>query len=487
MAAGLVAAGVKAGDRVAFLSFNTNVLLEGYFATPLAGGVTLPLNVRLHPTELQALLRHALPRMLFYEQDFSPIINDLRSAAPDCEFISIEEGSHNGDRSLSSVLEYDPLPLPDIFSIDENATAELFYTSGSTGRPKGVMLSHRTLYLHALSLASCVDHSDDYVVLHTVPLFHANGWGFPQFATMAGLKQVMVRRFDPPQVFRLIQDEAATLMILVPTMAAALLNCPDRSAFNLASLRQIIIGGAASSPELIEQLEGAFPSARAMAGYGLTETAPVVSTARAKSTVTFTSESQRRKFASTAGWPFHGVEVRVVDASGIDVPRDYKTVGEVIVRGDNVMDGYYRDPDLTRQAIVDNWFHTGDMAIWNEERCIHVVDRKKDIIIRGGENIASIEVEHAILANPEVAECAVVAAPDERWGEVPVAIVVLKNGASLTDKDVLAFAAKRLAKFELPQQIIFRSEPLPKNGAGKIVKYALREPFWVGKERRVQG
>jgi fatty-acyl-CoA synthase len=297
----------------------------------------------------------------------------------------------------------------------------------------------------------------------------------------------MVRRFDPAQVFRLIQDEAATLMILVPTMAAALLNCPDRSSFDLASLRQIIIGGAASSPELIEQLEEAFPSARAMAGYGLTETAPVVSTARAKSTITFTSESQRRKFASTAGWPFHGVEVRVVDASGIDVPRDYKTVGEVIVRGDNVMDGYYRDPDLTRQAIVDNWFHTGDMAIWNEERCIHVVDRKKDIIIRGGENIASIEVEHAILANPEVAECAVVAAPDERWGEVPVAIVVLKNGASLTDKDVLAFAAKRLAKFELPQQIIFRSEPLPKNGAGKIVKYALREPFWVGKERRVQG
>ncbi len=487
MAAAIRAAGVVAGDRVAFLSFNTNVLLEGYFAAPLVGAIAIPLNVRLHATELQVLVGHAQPRMLFYEDEFSRLIDSLREAVPDCEYISIEDDTKHGDMSLATILEIDPLPLPDLLSIDENSIAELFYTSGSTGRPKGVMLSHRTLYLHALSLASCLDHSDRQVVLHTIPLFHANGWGFPQFGTMCGLKQVMVRRFEPTQVLRLVEEEGATIMIVVPTMATALLNCPDRSSLNLSDLQQIILGGAPSSPELIAQLEAAFPQSTVLAGYGLTETTPVISTARAKSTIAFSDEAERRRFASTAGWPFIGVEVRVVDAKGLDVPRDYTTVGEVIVRGDNVMDGYYREPELTQAAIVDGWFHTGDIAVWNEELCIHVVDRKKDIIISGGENIASVEVEHAILANSAVAECAVVSAPNTRWGEVPVAIVVLKDGASQTADELLAFAAKRLAKFKLPQQIIFQKDPLPKSGTGKIQKHTLREQFWRGKKKRVQG
>lgn len=486
MAAAMRAAGVTNGDRVAFLTLNTNLLLEAYFAVPLAGAILLPLNVRLNAAELAALLDHARPRVFFYERDFSPIVGELQKDKRACEFISLDEGG-SSERTISSMLEIDPLPMPDLTSMDENATAELFYTSGSTGRPKGVMLSHRTLYLHALSLASCLDNSDKQVVLHTIPLFHANGWGFPQFATMCGLKQVLVRRFDPPQVLRLIQEEQATFMILVPTMATALINCPTRSSFDLSSLRQIMIGGAASSPELIASLEEAFPSATPLAGYGLTETAPVIATARRKSTVAFSSEKERRRFASTAGWPFVGVEVRVVDPNGCDVPKDYSTVGEVVVRGDNVMDGYYEDPELTREAIVDGWLYTGDMAVWNEERCIHIVDRKKDIIISGGENIASIEIEHAILAHPAVAECAVVAAPNVKWGESPVAIVFLKDGATADASELLAFAAQRLAKFKLPQEIVFRKEPLPKNGAGKIVKYLLREQFWQGKETRVQG
>lgn len=487
MAAGLVGIAVNPGDRVAFLSFNTNVLLEGYFAVPLIGAILLPLNVRLHLAELKVLLEHAQPKVLFYEQDFAATVEGLRPTMSGCVFISIDGAGENGDVTAADLLAADPIPLPDVLSIDENAIAELFYTSGSTGRPKGVALSHRTLYLHTLSLTGSMDHSDRQVVLHSIPLFHANGWGFPQFSAMCGLKQVMVRRFDPATVFGLIEREAATIMILVPTMAVSLLNCTERSSFNLASLEHIMIGGAASSPELIAQLEAAFPQASVNAGYGLTETSPVVGTSRQKCTISFPDDGLRHRYSSTAGWPFLGVEVRVVDTNGIDVPQDGSTVGELIVRGDNVMDGYYREPELTRDAIVEGWLHTGDMAVWNRERCIHVVDRKKDVIISGGENIASIEVEHAFMAHPAVAECAVVAAPNDRWGEVPVAIVVLKDDASPTSDELLAFAATRLAKFKMPQQIVFRQEPLPKTGTGKIVKHVLREPFWSGKERRVQG
>jgi fatty-acyl-CoA synthase len=483
MAAGLCARGVKPGDRVAFLSFNTNVLLEGYLAVPLAGAILLPLNVRLHFEELKVLVEHAQPRVLLYEKEFASQVDGLREAAPGCTFLAID-GEGGG---LDSLFANDPLPFPDLTSIDENAIAELFYTSGSTGRPKGVTLSHRTLYLHALSIASTLNHSDRQVILHTIPLFHANGWGFPHFATMCGFKHVMVRRFDPPTVFKLIEEEAATVMILVPTMAMSLLNCPRRPEFDVSSVEQILVGGAASSPELITQLEEAFPCATVVAGYGLTETSPVVSTGRAKGTLTFEDDAARRRFSSRAGWPFVGVEVRVVDGNSIDVERDSETVGELIVRGDNVMDGYYLDPELTREVIVDGWFHTGDMAVWDREDCVHVVDRQKDIIISGGENIASIEIELVLQAHPAVAECAVVAAPNDRWGEVPVAIVVLREGASANSEELLAFAATRLARFKMPQQIVLQHEPLPKNGTGKIMKRALREPFWIGKERRVQG
>jgi fatty-acyl-CoA synthase len=487
MAAGLSGAGVTSGDRVALLSFNTNVLLESYFAAPLAGAIVMPINVRLHTAEVKRLVEHAQPRVLFYEKDFSTIIDNLRTAAPECLFVSIDEDASPGDRTLASFLSADPVPFPDLASIEESAIAEIFYTSGSTGKPKGVMLSHRTLYLHALSLAANLDHSDRQVVLHTIPLFHANGWGFPQFATMYGLEQVMVRRFDPLGVFRLIERERATMMILVPTMAAALIGCPEREQFDLTSLEQIIIGGAASSPQLIAQLERAFPTPSVIAGYGLTETAPVIGTSRPKGTVAFSDEAHRLKFSSTAGWPFSGVEIRVVDEHGMDVPQDGATLGEVIVRGDNVMDGYYREPLMTSEVIVDGWFHTGDMAVWDQERCIDVRDRKKDIIISGGENIASIDVEQAIMAHPAVAECAVVAAPNERWGEVPVAIVVPKDGTSPTTEELLVFAATRLAKFKMPQKVIFRQEPLPKNGTGKVMKYVLREPLWAGIEKRVKG
>ncbi|MBZ5575125.1 MAG: long-chain-fatty-acid--CoA ligase [Acidobacteriia bacterium] len=487
LAAGLLAEGARPGDRVAYLSFNNNQLLEGYFGAPLMRGIVMPLNVRLQQAELTAILNHAEARVLVFENDFAPLVEALRQACPTIErFVAIDGPAAAADFTYEELLSRGRIARPDVFSFDENDTAELFYTSGSTGTPKGVALSHRTLYLHALSVALCMSHEDTAVDLHTIPLFHANGWGRPQVATMNGAKQVMVRRFDPAQVLRLIQDEGATGMLLVPTMANALLNCPELGKFNTSTLQQIFLGGAAASPELIGALERAFGCA-ATVGYGLTETSPVVTCARPKSTIQFADETDRIRHMAMAGWPIVGCEVRVVDLKMDDVARDMTAVGEVVVRGDMVMDGYYKEPEATRAALTGGWLHTGDMGVWDAENHIQIVDRQKDIIISGGENISSIEVEKAISAHPAVLECAVVAAPDWKWGEVPAAILSLKPGQKLTQEELLAFLQTRLGKFKLPRILEFVEGPLPKTGTGKILKRELREKLWQGKERRVQG
>jgi acyl-CoA synthetase (AMP-forming)/AMP-acid ligase II len=303
---------------------------------------------------------------------------------------------------------------------------------------------------------------------------------------MIGLKQVMLRRFDPATVCRLIQEEGATTMSLVPTMAGALLMFADLGQYDLSTLKQINIGGAASSPELIERMEQAF-HCDVFAGYGLTETTPVASSARHKGTVKFADARDRYRRQAMAGWPLQGTELRVVDAAMRDVPRDMTSIGEVVIFGDNVMDGYYKDPEGTRAVMTGAWFHSGDMGVWDEEGYVQIVDRKKDIIISGGENISSIEVENAIGAHPAVAEVAVVGAPDHTWGEIPVAFVVVKPDHVLTEQELAAFAATRIAKFKLPKKYVLRAEPLPKGGTGKILKRELREQFWEGKDRRVQG
>lgn len=487
LAAGLQTEGVQPGDRVGFLSFNNNQLLEGYYAAPLIRAMVMPLNVRLTPPELTEILNHAEPRILIFENDFAPLVAAFHKLCPSIKrYVSIDAPIPQADIVYGDLLSRGRLDRPDIFTFDENEIAELFYTSGSTGTPKGVMLSHRTVYLHALAVTGSITQDDKGVELHTIPLFHANGWGRPQTATMNGTKQVMVRRFDPSCVLRLIQDEGATAMSVVPVMANALLNCPDLGKFETSSLQEIHIGGAAASPELIARMEKAF-GCLIMAGYGLTETSPVATSARTKGTLRYVGEQDRLHHLAMAGWPILGNDIRVVDAHMKDVPHDMEAVGEVIIRGDNVMDGYYREREATQKVMTEGWFHTGDMAVWDEENYIHIVDRKKDIIISGGENISSIELEKAIFAHPAVLECAVVAAPDPKWGEIPAAIVVLKPNQQLTEDELLAFLATRLAKFKLPRLFQFVEGPLPKTGTGKILKRDLREPFWIGKERRVQG
>src|ERR1700682_1023189 len=445
--------GIQHGDRVAYLSFNNHQLLEGYYGVVQARAIVMPLNVRLSPLELTNILNHAGARMLLLETDFAPLVEMLKPACREIErFVTLNDRVPIADLTYEELLDKGHPERADIFSFDETAIAELFYTSGSTGTPKGVMLGHRTLYQHALAVAGLFREPETIVDLHTIPLFHANGWGRPQASTLLGVKQVMVRRFEPTTVFQLIQEHKATDMSLVPTMANALLNAPDLGNYNLSSVRNITLGEPAASPELIDRMEKAF-HCDVYSGYGLTETSPLLTSARAKPGLEYASDADRQRRRAMAGWPVPGIQVRVVDNNMRDVPRDMQTVGEVVAAGDHIMEGYFREPDITASVMSGPWFHTGDMAVWDEEGFIHIVDRKKEIIISGGENISSLEVEKAIFAHPDVFECAVVAAPDEKWGEGPVALVVRKPGAGLTAHQLMEFLQERLGKFKLPRII----------------------------------
>ena len=487
LATGLRRAGIDTGDRVAYLSFNNHQLLEGYFGVIQARAIVMPLNVRLSESELAAILAHSGAKMVIFEEDFADTVRGLRGSCPDVErWVAIGEKRPEADLTYEEILDQGCPERADVWSYDEMSIAELFYTSGSTGTPKGVTLSHRTLYLHGLSVAGEFRDPETMVDLHTIPLFHANGWGHPQAATMLGIKQVMVRRFEPNHVFQLIQEHRATYMCLVPSMANALIHSPDRGGRDLSSVRVVNIGGAANSPELVERVEQMFPGAACVTGYGLTETSPMITATHPLDAVGL-SECARREHLAQTGRAILGASIRVVDSKLKDVPRDRQAIGEVIVMGDQVMDGYFGDAEATRAAMSGGWLHTGDMAVWNEDGFIQIVDRKKQIIISGGENISSLEVEAAIFAHPAVLECAVVAAPDIKWGEVPAAIIVLKDEESLTPDDLLGFLKLRLGKFKLPRIIEISSDPLHKTGTGKIRKNQLRERFWTGKDKRVQG
>ena len=483
LAGALREAGVEPGDRVAFLSTNCHRLLEAYYGVLEAGAVLLPLNIRLAPHELAYILNDAGAKILFVEKQFFGLVDSFRADVPTVKTFhaldTLPQEDWLSPQNYEALLSRAVPHRADVMDFDENALAELFYTSGTSANPKGVMLTHRNVYLHALS--ACLAHKVELenVQLHTVPLFHANGWGVAHFLTLLGGKHVMVQRFDAVEIFQLIEQERVHTLSLVPIMATALVNSPERQKYDLSSLRRITLGGAASSPTLVREVEETLGCA-CFSGYGLTETAPVLTISPMKPGLAWEGE-QRFAGQAMTGYAIPGVELRVVDANDNDVARDGKAVGEIIARGDGVMEGYWQQPEATAEALRGGWFHSGDMATWNEDGYLLIVDRKKDIIVSGGENISSLELENTILAHPAIFEAAVIPVPDEKWGEVPKALVVLKPGARVGETELLDFCRSRLAHYKCPRSFEFL-DSLPKTGTGKVLKKDLRKKYWQGQE-----
>jgi fatty-acyl-CoA synthase len=481
LAGALRGAGLKPGDRVAFLSLNCHRLLEAYFGVLEAGCILLPLNIRLAAPELTYILNDAGPAVLFLEEEFVSLVDSFRrdlhtvrtfhqlGGTPQTEWLS----NQTYEQMLSSAAPH----RRELMAVDEDSVAEIFYTSGTSASPKGVMLTHRNVYLHAMSIALQYQIGYEHVALHTIPLFHANGWGAAHTVTMMGGTHVMLPRFVPEEVFRLVERERVRALSLVPIMTAALVNSPARSRYDLSSLEWASVGGAASSPTLIREAEQAF-GFTCFSGYGLTECSPSLANAELKPDMQCTPEERHVTQAMT-GYPFPGCELRVVDAEDNDVPRDGVTMGEIIARSDGVMAGYWQQPEATAEAMRGGWLHTGDMAVIEENGYIRIVDRKKDIIVSGGENISSLDVEKVLVAHPDVSEVAVIPVADQKWGEVPKAIVVAKPGSRPTEAELIEFCRARLAHYKCPQSIEF-CESLPKTATGKVLKRELRKKYQHG-------
>jgi fatty-acyl-CoA synthase len=468
--------GVEAGDRVAFLSSNCHRLLEAYYGVLEAGAILLPLNIRLAAQELAYILNDSGAKILFFESQFLSLLEAFRNVVPVVKSFVLLNGQPEApwmvERNYEELLAGAEVYRREVMEVDENSIAELFYTSGTSAHPKGVMLSHRNVYLHALNTTIALQMSGDTVEMHTIPLFHANGWGKAHNVTLAGGTHVMIHQFNPADVFRLIERERVQSCCLVPTMAIALMNSSEWTRYDLSSLRRVIFGGAASSPTLVREFEEKV-GCTCISGYGLTETSPVLTFSPIKAGIKL-NETERQARQSMAGFATPGTEVRVVDADGNDAPADGKTVGHVVARGDGVMEGYWRQPEETRHVFRGGWFYTGDLATMDDERYVLIVDREKDIIVSGGENISSLELERTISTHPGVYEAAVIAVPHEKWGEVPKACVVLKPEWMVTESELIELCRSCLARYKCPHSVQFL-ESLPKTGTGKILKRELRK------------
>jgi len=445
---------VGPGQVVAWLCGNTHELLEAYFGVLLAGAVLLPLNIRLAPAELRTILDDSGAVVLFRHPD---------QVDPGHRVRTVRLGEDH--EALLARQSAGPPATP---PVDERAGAEVFYTSGSTGLPKGAVLSHRGLYLHAVHSALTMGLTGEDVVLHTIPLFHVNGWGTPHFVTGLGGVHVLLPRFDAGEVLRLVERHRVTRLFLVPAMARLVLDHPALGDRDLTSVRQISVGGAPASPALLEELEVAF-GCPVICGYGMTESSPTLTRSLPKPGTPGT-RAQR----ATTGIPILGADVRVLDDGDVEVPWDGRTVGEVCARSNHVMIGYLGQPEASAEVLRGGWLRTGDLAVVDGDGYLTIVDRAKDVIVSGGENVSSVEVEHALAAHPAVREVAVVGVADGRWGEVPRAFVSLVEGQEVEAAELISWVRERLAAFKVPRQVVVLDD-LPKGGTGKIQKQALRD------------
>ncbi len=485
LASALLAAGIERGDRVAYLVPNIPPMLEGHFAVPLAGAILVAINTRLSTPEIAFILEHSGAKALVVDTELAHLVAPSLPDLPELQLIiNVEDvpGTRLPGVDYEAFLANGSPASLDWPLADEDETIAIDYTSGTTGRPKGVMYTHRGAYLNSLGELLETRMSSESVYLWTLPMFHCNGWCYPWAVTAIGATHVCLRKLDPGIVWRLVRDAGVTHFCAAPTVLISLVNHPAAPTQQLQ--RPLIISTAAAppSPTIISQVEAL--GAEIIHVYGLTEVyGPYTVCEWQPHWNALPIEEQARIKARQGVGYLIADDVRVVDEAMVDVPADSATLGEVIMRGNNTMKGYYRDEEATRVAFAGGWFHSGDLAVMHPDGYIELRDRKKDIIISGGENISTIEVEQAISAHPAVLEAAVIAIPDPYWGEAPKAFVTLKPDQALSEEALRAFCRERLAGFKVPKAIEFGD--LPKTSTGKVQKFVLREREWAGRETRI--
>lgn len=480
LAGALRGLGVSAGDRVGILSLNSDRYFEYFYATWWAGAVVNACNTRWSVAEIAYSLQDCDTRVLLVDDTFLPKLAELRAQAG-CLSVLI----HCGDGPTpDGLLRYEDLvartsPAEEQLRAGEDL-AGIYYTGGTTGFPKGVMLPHRALYANALALGGA--HGGDLgalVGLHAAPMFHLADGMFLGTLAMAGATHLMLPAFKPDEVAAIIATEKVSAALLVPTMIQMLVDAPAAREHDLSSLQLLMYGGSPIAEALIDRALALMPRLNMLQAYGMTEMGPVVTILPADC---HAGAGRARGKVRSGGKPCSICDAKIIDAEGREVARG--TVGEIAVRGPGMMLGYWNKPEETARAIRDGWYHTGDGAYMDEDGFIFIADRLKDMIVTGGENVYSVEVENAVAQHPAVLQCAVIAVPDERWGEIVHACVVCRPGAPVTLEDLQAHCKERIANYKLPRslQVV---DALPMSGAGKILKNKLREPFWAGRERHV--
>ena len=478
----LVGLDVGKGDRVCMLSPNSHFFLESFYGTSQIGAVLVPLNYRLMAADHEYILNHAGVTVVLVDHEYVELVDEIRPRLPTVQhwIVAQDEGdAPEGWVAWEALIAAASDASPTVPELGESDLVSINYTSGTTARPKGVMLTHRSLYLNAYSMIAHLGIGHDDVELWTLPMFHCNGWGAVYALTGMGGTHVVLRAIDAERIFSLIAGEGVTFACMAPAVLNAILEYPDAARHEISTKPRFVVAGAPPPAVFIERLEQEL-GWEFMQIYGLTETSPYL-TGNFVSHGTAQDDYDRR---SRVGVPGLGVDIVLLDDDGKKVPRDNATVGEICARSNVVFEGYWKQPEETEKAIRDGYFHTGDLAIWDEVGNVSIVDRKKDVIISGGENISSAEVEDALYQHPAVLECAVIGVPHEKWGETPMALVVLREGEIADEDALLEFCRQHLAHFKCPSSVRL-IDALPRTATGKLQKFRLREEFWEGQERRV--
>jgi acyl-CoA synthetase (AMP-forming)/AMP-acid ligase II len=471
-ASALQALGVAPGDRVATIAPNTHAQLEAYYAVPEIGAVLVPVNFRLSADDFAYILNHSGTSVVCVHADYLAVLDGLRDQLPEVKhFVSFggpREGWVDYEAEVAAASG-----TPDRPEISERDLLTINYTSGTTARPKGVMITHRNAAMNTIGTLLHLPIGVGERYLWTLPMFHANGWTYTWTVTAAGGVHICLPKVDPAEVFRLIREEQVSWLAAAPTVLISLANASPEVRGEVRPGVHVVTAGAPPAAATIERLEKDF-GWEVTHVYGLTETAPFITVCAPLPEHEAMSPADRAVVKARQGVELiTSGELRVVAPDGAEVPADGQAIGEIVVRGNVVMDGYYHDPEATEKVMGDGWFHTGDAAVVHPDGYAEIRDRIKDVIISGGENISSVEVEGTLLRHPAVAEAAIVGLPHERWGEAPHAFVVLRDGEQATEADLIAFARDRLAHFKAPHSVTFTDE-LPKTATGKIQKYVLR-------------